>query len=188
VPSAVPPGAIPNGSITALQIQTGTITAAQIAAAAGNPGQPDRQRHHHQRKHPGRDDHHCAAGRGDRHRRGCRCDDDHRLDPAQQLDRPPKTSINADGSIAITSSGGTVIFKIGPDGTIYWYSPGGTLLMTLQPCGNQLIYASLTGPSGWDFEPPDTPAVLFSVSSAVSSATYANAPAVNALQGLLRHG
>jgi hypothetical protein len=182
VPAAVPPGVIPNGSITALQIQTGTITAAQIAAAAGILGSQ------------------IATGTITSANilagtittallaagmvvAGIVDSTTITGSTLRNSATDPKTAINPDGSITITNSGGTVIFKIGPDGTVFWYSPGGTLLMSLQPGGNQLIYASLTGPSGWDFEPPSTPAVLFSASSAVSSTTYANAPTVNAVQG-----
>lgn len=86
----------------------------------------------------------------------------------------PRTSINPDGSITITNTAGTVIFRIGPDGTIYWYSTAGLLLMTLQPGGTQLIYASLTGPSTASNEPPQ-PALLFATTSTASAAAYATA-------------
>jgi len=65
----------------------------------------------------------------------------------------PRTSINPDGSLTITNSSGSVIFKIGPDGTMYWYNPSGTeLQMELQPGGTTLIYQSATGPVEFDFE------------------------------------
>jgi hypothetical protein len=86
----------------------------------------------------------------------------------------PKTSINPDGSISITNSSGAVIFKIGPDGTIDWYNSAGFLQMELQPGGTQVIYFALTGPFGWDFEPPSAPAVLSEFTSNISSATYVN--------------
>lgn len=182
VPVAVPAGAIPNGSITALQIQTGSITAAQIAAAAGILGS--------QIQTGTITSANILAGTITAALLAAGIVVAGIVDATtitgsilQNSNTNPRTSINADGSITITSNGGTVIFRIGPDGTVYWYNTGGTLLMELQPGGNQLIYASLTGPAGWDFEAPGPPAVLFSVSSAVSSATYANAPTVPAAQG-----
>jgi hypothetical protein len=64
----------------------------------------------------------------------------------------PRTSINPDGSLSVTNSGGTVIFKLAPDGTMFWYTGTGVLMMELEPGGTTLIYASATGPTGWDFE------------------------------------
>jgi hypothetical protein len=64
----------------------------------------------------------------------------------------PRTSINPDGSVSITNSSGTVIFKIFPDGTMRWYTGTGVLMMELDPGGTTLIYASATGPATWDFE------------------------------------
>lgn len=182
VPVAVPAGVIPNGSITALQIQTGTITAAQIAAAAGILGS--------QIQTGTITSANILAGTITAALLAAGLVVAGIVDATtitgsilRNSSTDPKTSINADGSISITVAGGTVIFSIGPDGTISWYSPGGTLLMELQPGGNQLIYASLTGPAGWNFEPPGPPTVLFSASSATSSTTYANAPTVPALAG-----
>lgn len=182
VPVAVPAGTIPNGSITALQIQTGTITAAQIAAAAGILGS--------QIANGSITSANILAGTITAALLAAGIVIAGIVDATtitgsilQNSNVDPRTSINADGSITITANSGTVIFKIGADGTVFWYSPGGTLLMQLSPGGNQLIYASLTGPAGWDFEPPGPPLVLFSVSSAVSSATYANAPTISAPQG-----
>lgn len=182
VPASVPAGAIPTGSITALQIATGTITAAQIAAAAGILGS--------QIATGTITSANILAGTITAALLAAGLVVAGIVDATtitgsvlQNSTTDPRTSINADGSIDITASSGTVIFKIGPDGTISWYSPGGTLLMELQPGGTQLIYASLTGPAGWSFEPPGPPLVLFNVSSAVSSATYANAPTITAPPG-----
>ena len=182
IPVAVPAGVIPNGSITALQIQTGAITAAQIAAAANILGS--------QLATGTISSANILAGTITAALLAAGLVVAGIVDATtitgsilRNSATDPKTSINADGSISITVAGGVVIFSIGPDGTISWYSPGGTLLMQLQPGGNQLIYASLTGPAGWDFEPPGPPALLFSVSSAVSSTTYANAPTVPVVQG-----
>lgn len=182
VPVDVPAGTIPDGSITALKIATGTITAAQIAAAAGILGS--------QIATGSITSANILAGTITAALLAAGIIVAGIVDATtitgsilQNSTTDPRTSINADGSITITANSGIVIFKIGSDGTVYWYSPGGTLLMQLSPGGNQLIYASLTGPAGWNFEPPGPPAVLFSASSAVSSATYANAPTVNAAAG-----
>lgn len=183
VPVDVPPGTIPDGSITALKIQTGAITSAQIAAAAGILGS--------QIANGSITSANILAGTITTALLAAGIVVAGIVDATtitgsilRNSATDPKTSINADGSISITANSGTVVFSIGPDGTISWFSPGGTLLMKLRPGGDQLIYASLTGPAGWDFEPPSVaPAVLFSVSSAVSSTTYSNAPVITALAG-----
>jgi hypothetical protein len=175
VPVAVPAGSIPNGSITALQIQTGTITAAQIAAAAGILGS--------QIATSTITSANILAGTITAALLAAGLVVAGIVDATtvtgatlRNSATDPKTSINPDGSISITNIHGTIVFSIAPDGTVDWYSQGGELLMELQPGGTQLIYASLTGPTGWDFEPPGPPSVLFSASSAVSSLSYANAP------------
>ncbi len=173
-PAAIPAGTIPDGSITALKIQTGTITTAQIAAAAGILGS--------QIAGATITAANIFAGTITVALLAANIVVSGIVDATtitgsilRNSATDPKTSINSDGSITITNVSGTVIFRIEANGTIDWYSPSGTLMMKLKPGGTQLIYASLTGPTGWDFEPPGYPAVLFSASSAVSSATYANA-------------
>lgn len=181
IPVNVPSG-IPPGSINGLQIQTGTITGAQLAAAAGILGS--------QIAGATITSSNILAGSITAALLAAGLVIAGAVDATvitgaslRNSATDPKTSINSDGSISITDIRGTVIFKIGPDGTIYWYTPGGTILMELQPSGTQLIYASLTGPSGWDFEPPGPPKVLFQASSATSSATYANASTTTTMQG-----
>jgi hypothetical protein len=182
VPADVPPGNIADGSITAQKIQTGAITSAQIAAAAGILGS--------QIQTGSITSANILAGTITTALLAAGIVIAGAIDGTvvtgstlQNSSTDPRTSVNPDGSVSITSNGGTVIFRIGPDGTISWYSPSGALLMTLQPGGTHLIYASLTGPAGWDFEPPGPPALLFSASSAVSSTTYANAPVLSADAG-----
>jgi len=172
-PAVIPAGVIPPGSITALQIATGTITAAQLAAAAGILGS--------QIAGATITSANIFAGTITAALLAANLVVAGIVDATtitgsilRNSATDPKTSINADGSITITNVGGVVVFKIEADGTIDWFSSSGTLLMKLSPGGTQLIYSSLTGPTGWDFEPPGYPLVLFSASSAVSSTTYAN--------------
>jgi hypothetical protein len=172
-PAVIPAGVIPPGSITALQIQTGTITAAQLAAAAGILGS--------QIAGATITSANIFAGTITAALLAANLVVAGIVDATtitgsilRNSSTDPKTSINADGSITITNVSGVVIFKIESDGTIDWLSSSGTLMMKLSPGGTQLIYSSLTGPTGWDFEPPGYPLVLFSASSAVSSTTYAN--------------
>jgi hypothetical protein len=174
IPVSVPAG-IPPGSISGLQIATGTITAQQIAAAAGILGS--------QIATGTITSANILAGTITAALLAAGLVVAGIVDATvitgstlRNSATDPKTSINPDGSISITNLHGTVIFKIGPDGTVDWYSQGGQLLMELQPGGTQLIYASLTGPVGWSFEPPGPPAVLFSASSATSATSYSNAP------------
>jgi hypothetical protein len=174
IPVSIPAG-IPPGSISGLMIQTGAITSAQIAAAAGILGS--------QISTGTITSANILAGTITAALLAAGIVVAGIVDATtvtgatlQNSTADPRTSINTDGSISITNVHGTVVFSIGPDGTVDWYSQGGELLMELQPGGTQLIYASLTGPAGWDFEPPGPPQVLFSASSAVSSATYSNAP------------
>ena len=91
----------------------------------------------------------------------------------QNSSTDPRTSINPDGSVSITNAAGTVIFSLGADGTMNWYTGTGQLQMQLQPGGTTLIYAGATGPQRWDFEPPSGVAVLGTVNSATSAASYA---------------
>jgi len=178
-PAAIPAGTIPDGSITALKIQTGTITTAQIAAAAGILGS--------QIAGATITAANIFAGTITVALLAANIVVSGIVDATtitgsilRNSATDPKTSINSDGSITITNAGGTVIFKIEADGTVNWYSSSGTLMMKLKPGGTQLVYASLTGPAGWDFEPPGYPQILFQASSAVSSATYANAVTITA--------
>lgn len=179
VPIAVPAGLPGPGSITTLMIQTGAVTTAQIAAAAGILGS--------QIAGATITTSNIFAGSITVALLAANLVVAGIVDATtitgsilRNSTTDPKTSINADGSITITNVGGIVIFSIGADGTISWFSSSGTLMMKLKPGGTQLVYASLTGPAGWDFEPPGYPIVLFSASSAVSSTTYANAVTIPA--------
>lgn len=96
----------------------------------------------------------------------------------QNSNTNPRTSINPDGSLSISNAAGVVVFKIGPDGTQYWFSQAGVLQMELTPGGTELIYASSTGPSSWDFEPPGIPGVVGTLTSSTSATAYA-IPATN---------
>lgn len=96
----------------------------------------------------------------------------------QNSNSNPRTSINPDGSLSISNASGVVVFKIGPDGTQYWFSQAGILQMELTPGGTELIYASSTGPSSWDFEPPGLPGVVGTLTSSTSATAYA-IPATN---------
>lgn len=178
-PAAIPAGVIPPGSIGALQIQTGSITAAQLAAAAGILGS--------QIAGATITSANIFAGTITAALLAANLVVAGIVDATtitgsilRNSTTDPKTQINTDGSITISNVGGVVIFKIGPDGTIFWYSSSGTLMMELKPGGTQLIYASLTGPAGWDFEPPGYPLVLLSQSSATASLTYTEAVTIPA--------
>jgi hypothetical protein len=147
-------GIIEAGTIAAAQIAAGTITATQIAAGTITVAQ-------------------LAAG----------------LVVAGIIDgtvvtgatlqnstSDPRTAIHPDGSITITNSGGTVIFKVGPDGTTSWFSSVGQLQAAITPAGDFLVYQSPQGPQSWDFEPPSYPQLVATpVSSTVNSSTYAAA-------------
>lgn len=88
----------------------------------------------------------------------------------------PRTAIHPDGSITITDSGGTVIFKVGPDGTTSWFSSTGQLQAAITPAGDFLVYQSPQGPQSWDFEPPGIPQLIAApVNSTTSAASYAAA-------------
>jgi hypothetical protein len=170
VPLSVPSG-IPAGSLSGLSIQTGTITTAQIAAAAGILGSQIAQGTITSAN--------ILAGSITTALLAANLIIAGAVDGTiitgstlRNSPTDPKTSINPDGSITITNAASTVIFSIGNDGTVNWYSSSGQLLMQLQPGGTQLIYASLTGPSGWDFEPGSAPNVFAQLTSATSSTTY----------------